>query len=238
MRRRVSLRTLSSLFVAGLFAAACAAPTAGPSSPSSGGGSTGGSTTAGAPQRSTTKLDPAQVERLKRVMIPLVQVADNKRGPGQVKVAVVDDDHINAGNAGEGQYLVTTGLLRKANDQQLAGVLAHEVAHDDLRHVAKAQRLNTGLAVGMVILDQIIPGSGNLTPIAGTLISRAYGRQEEYQADAHGAVLLKRAGYSPKVMEETLTWLLNSEGGSEGGFFSTHPATDDRIAALRRNAVQ
>jgi predicted Zn-dependent protease len=232
------LRTLSSLFVAGLFAAACAAPTAGPSSPSSGGGNTGG-TTASAPQRSAAKLDPAQAERLKRVMIPLVQAADNKRGgPSQVKVAVVDDDHVNAGSAGEGQYLVTTGLLRKANDQQLAGVLAHEVAHDDLGHVAKAQRLNTGLAIGMVILDQIIPGSGNITPIAGTLISRAYGRQEEYQADAHGAVLLKRAGYSPKVMEDTLTWLLSTEGGSEGGFFSTHPATDDRIAALRRNAVQ
>ncbi|HKZ08822.1 MAG TPA: M48 family metallopeptidase [Methylomirabilota bacterium] len=237
MRNLPRLRTLGSLFVAGLFAAACAAPAAGPSSPSSGGGRAGG-TTPSAPQRSTTKLDPAQVERLKRVMIPLVQVADNQRGPGQVKVAVVDDDHINAGSAGEGQYLVTTGLLRKANDQQLAGVLAHEVAHDDLGHVAKAQRLNTGLAIGMVILDQIIPGSGNITPIAGTLISRAYGRQEEYQADAHGAVLLKRAGYSPKVMEDTLTWLLNTEGGGEGGFFSTHPATDDRIAALRRNTVQ
>lgn len=237
MRHLTDFRTLGSLFVAGLLAASCAAPSAGPSSPPSRGGSTGGTTTS-APPRATTKLDPAQVERLKRVMIPLVQAADSKRGPSQVKVAVVDDDHINAGSAGEGQYLVTTGLLRKANDQQLAGVLAHEVAHDDLGHVAKAQRLNTGLAIGMVILDQIIPGSGNITPIAGTLISRAYGRQEEYQADAHGAVLLKRAGYSPKVMEDTLTWLLSSEGGSEGGFFSTHPATDDRIAALRRNAVQ
>jgi Zn-dependent protease with chaperone function len=39
-------------------------------------------------------------------------------------------------------------------------------------------------------------------------------------------------------MEETLTWLLATEGGSQGGFFSTHPATDDRIAALRRNGAQ
>jgi Zn-dependent protease with chaperone function len=36
-------------------------------------------------------------------------------------------------------------------------------------------------------------------------------------------------------MEETLTWLINTEGGSGGGFFASHPATDDRIAALRRN---
>jgi predicted Zn-dependent protease len=231
-------RTLTALFAIGAFVTACAAPVSGPSSTSGGGAPTGGSSPSATTPRSTARLDPAQAERLKRIMIPLIQVTDNKRSPSQVRVGIVDDDHINAGSAGEGQYIVTTGLLRKANDQQLAGVLAHEVAHDDLGHVAKAQRLNTGLAIGMVILDQIIPGSGQFTPVAGTLISRAYGRQEEYQADAHGTVLLKRAGYSPKVMEETLTWLLNTEGGGEGGFFATHPATDDRIAALRRNAVQ
>jgi predicted Zn-dependent protease len=222
--------TLVALLAALSLAAACAAPVSSPS-PSSSGGST--TPTASAP-RSTARIDPAQAERLKRVMLPLILAADNKRPLNQVKVGIVDDDHINAGSAGEGQFIVTTGLLRKANDQQLAGVLAHEVAHDDLGHVAKAQRLQTGVAIGMVILDQIIPGSGQLTPVAGTLISRAYGRHEEYQADAHGAEILKRAGYSPKVMEQTLTWLLNTEGGSEGGFFSTHPATDDRIAALRR----
>jgi predicted Zn-dependent protease len=222
--------TLVALLAALSLAAACAAPVSSPS-PSSSGGST--TPTASAP-RSTARIDPAQAERLKRVMLPLIQAADNTRPLNQVKVGIVDDDHINAGSAGEGQFIVTTGLLRKANDQQLAGVLAHEVAHDDLGHVAKAQRLQTGVAIGMVILDQIIPGSGQLTPVAGTLISRAYGRHEEYQADAHGAEILKRAGYSPKVMEQTLTWLLNTEGGSEGGFFSTHPATDDRIAALRR----
>ena len=167
-------------------------------------------------------------------MVPLIQAADNKRPLNQVKVGLVDDDHVNAASAGDGQFIVTTGLLRKANDQQLAGVLAHEMAHDDLGHVAKAQRLETGLAIGMVILDQIIPGTGQLTPVASTLITRAYGRQEEYQADAHGAEILQRAGYSPKVMEETLTWLLQTEGASGGGFFATHPATDDRIAALRR----
>jgi beta-barrel assembly-enhancing protease len=223
--------TLTALLAAFSLAAACAAPVSSPAPPSS---SSGGNPTASAP-RSTARIDPAQAERLKRVMLPLLQAANNKRPLNQVKVAIVDDDRVNAGSAGDGQFLVTTGLLRKANDQHLAGVLAHEVAHDDLGHVAKQQRVQTGVAIGMVILDQIIPGSGQLAPVAGTLIARAYGRQEEYQADAHGVELLKRAGHSPKVMEETLTWLLQTEGGSEGGFFSTHPATDDRIAALRRN---
>ncbi len=223
---------LAPFLVALTLAAGCAMPVS-DSKPSSGGSSGGGTTTASAP-RSTGKVDPAQIERLKRIMVPLIQAADNKRPLNQIKVGIVDDDRVNAGSGGGGQYIVTTGLLRKANDQQLAGVLAHEVAHDDLSHVAKQQTLQTGLAIGMVILDQIVPGSGQLTPVAGTLISRAYGRQEEYQADTRGAVILKRAGYSPKVMEETLTWLLQTEGGSEGGFFSTHPATDDRIAALRK----
>jgi predicted Zn-dependent protease len=221
---------LASLLAAFTLAAACAAPVSSP--PPSSGGSSPTATT----PRSTARIDPAQAERLKRVMVPLIQAADNKRPLNQVKVGIMNDDRVNAGSAGGGQYIVTTGLLRKANDQQLAGVLAHEVAHDDLGHVAKQQTLQTGLAIGSIILDQIVPGSGQLTPVAGTLIARAYGRKEEYEADAHGAEILKRAGYSPKVMEETLTWLLQTEGGSEGGFFSTHPATDDRIAALRKAA--
>ena len=229
--------TFGTLLAVSFFAAACAAPASSPSPSPTSGKPPSGSPTASAPT-SSARIDPAQAERLKRVMVPLIQAADNKRALNQVKVGIVDDAHVNAGSAGGGQYIVTTGLLRKANDQQLAGVLAHEVAHDDLRHVAKAQTLQTGLAIGMVILDQIVPGSGQLAPIAGTLVSRAYGRQEEYQADAHGAEILKRAGYSPKVMEETLTWLIATEGGSEGGFFSTHPATDDRIAALKKSNGQ
>jgi predicted Zn-dependent protease len=229
--------TLTALLAAFSLAAACAAPVSSPSPSSGTGNPSTGSSTASAP-RSAARIDPAQAERLKRVMLPLIQAADNKRPLNQVKVAIVEDDHVNAGSAGDGQFLVTTGLLRKANDQQLAGVLAHEVAHDDLGHVAKQQRLQTGVAIGMVILDQIIPGSGQLAPVAGTLISRAYGRQEEYQADAHAVDILKRAGHSPKVMEDTLTWLIATEGGSEGGFFSTHPATDDRIAALRKSSGQ
>jgi predicted Zn-dependent protease len=104
------------------------------------------------------------------------------------------------------------------------GVLAHEVAHEDLRHVAKAQAVGAGLNIGMVILDQLIPGSGALTPIAGQLIARGYSRREEYEADKHGAELLQRIGSSKQVMIDTLQWLLATEGGSSGGFFATHPA--------------
>ena len=85
----------------------------------------------------------------------------------------------------------------------------------------------------MVILDQIVPGSGALTPIAGNLIARAYSRSEEYAAHRRGVEILRRAGYPAETMVNTLGWLKQSEGAGGGGFFATHPATGDRIEALR-----
>lgn len=182
----------------------------------------------------TRALDAQQAQRLKNVMVPLVKAMDHPLPLNQVKVGVMDDPHINAASAGGGEFYVTRGLLEKANDQQLAGVLAHELAHDDLRHVAKAQALGTGLSIGMVILDQIVPGSGSLTPIAGQLLMNRYSQTEEYAADRHGMEILQKAGMSPDIMPATLTWLMQTEGTSGGGFFANHPATNDRIEALRR----
>ena len=112
-------------------------------------------------------------------------------------------------------------------------MLAHEIAHEDLNHVGKAQVLAAGLGVGVAILDQIFPGSGAITPLAGELVFRKYTREEEYAADAHGAELLERAGGNRQVMIDTLSWLMRESGPSPGGFFSTHPGTQERIAALR-----
>jgi putative metalloprotease len=188
-----------------------------------------------APTTSQKQVDPAQVERLKKAMLPLLAAMDKPRQPGQVKVGIMDDPQINAANAGNGEFYVTTGLLQKANDDQLLAIMAHEVAHEDLGHVSKQQALGTGIGIGAVLLDQIIPGAGRVVPIAGALIQRTYSRSEEYEADRHGVVLLQRVGRDKDVMISTLTWLMNSSGPEGGGgFFSTHPATGDRIDVLRK----
>jgi predicted Zn-dependent protease len=124
--------------------------------------------------------------------------------------------------------------LQQANDDQLRGVLAHEIAHQDLGHVARAQVLNTGLGIGVALLEKLFPGSSTFTPIAGTLIARGYGRTEEYAADSHGVEILRRAGYPAEIMLDTLSWLRAMSGDGGGGFLSTHPAIDERIAALRK----
>lgn len=168
-------------------------------------------------------------------MVPLIQAMNNPKPLKQIRVGVIDDPGINAANAGGGEFYVTRGLLERASDEQLLGVLAHEVAHDDLGHVAKVQALGTGLSLGIILLDQVVPGSRAITPIAGELIVRGYSRKEEYEADRHGVVLLGRAGYPKDVMINALSWLLAQSGPSGGGFLATHPATEDRIQTLRQN---
>jgi predicted Zn-dependent protease len=152
----------------------------------------------------------------------------------EVQVGVVDQSEINAGNAGGCQFVVTAGLLQRANDDQLRGVLAHEIAHQDLGHVARAQVLNTGLSLGAALLERFFPGTSAFTPIAGTLIARGYGRTEEYDADRHGVEILRRAGYPAEIMVNTLNWLRAVSGDGGGGFLSTHPAIDERITALTK----
>ena len=192
------------------------------------------STSSRTPATSSRPVDGQQAQRLQKVMTPLIKAMNRPLPLNQVKIGILDDTHINAASAGGGEFYVTRGLLERANDKQLAGVLAHELAHDDLSHVAKAQTLGAGVNIGMVILDQIFPGAGAIAPIAGQLVMNKYTQSEEYAADRHGMEILQKAGLPPSTMADTLTWLTQTEGASSGGFFSTHPATGDRIEALRK----
>jgi len=228
--RRATLATFLAVTIAGC----SVSTTSGQSGPSR--SSTGGSSAPSSSRSTPTaaRITPEQATRLKAAMVPLLAAMSHPLPPSQVKIGVMADNHINAASAGNGEFYVTTGLLEKANDEQLRGVLAHELAHQDLGHVAKTQALGTGVNIGMILLDQIIPGSGALAPIAGNLLLNAYTRKEEYQADAHGVEILNRAGMPGKqTMVNTLTWLQQTEGASGGGFFATHPATGDRIAAVQ-----
>ena len=181
------------------------------------------------------RVDPQDAERLRRVMVPLLRSMDRPCRLEDVRVGVSSQSEINAGNAGACQFLVTMGLLQRANDEQLRGVLAHEIAHQDLGHVAKAQALGAGANVLAAGLQQLFPAAGVLAPIVGELGMRAYGRNEEYAADRHAVDILRKAGYPKENLVEALTWIRRVSGNSGGGgFLSTHPALDDRIATIQR----
>ncbi|HSF56739.1 MAG TPA: M48 family metallopeptidase [Candidatus Binatia bacterium] len=180
-----------------------------------------------------TQADERHLERLRRIMIPLLQATNHPERLNQARVKIVTDPNINAGSAGDGEFLITTGLLQKANDEQLRGILAHEIAHDDLGHPVKMQLVGTGLSLGAALLEKVVPASGAIAPIAGTLIASSYSRPQELEADRHGVTILRRAGYSKEVMVRALAWMMQIQGNSGGGFLSTHPATDERIRALK-----
>jgi predicted Zn-dependent protease len=179
-------------------------------------------------------LSAAQAQRLKRLMDPLIRHMDHPIPSTAVKVTVLQDSQINAANGGGGDFYVTSGLLQKAPDDELLGILAHEIAHADLGHVNKMQTVGAGVGIGAALLGAIWPASEQLAPLAGQLLLSHYSRTEETAADRHGVEILRRAGYQGKtIMVNTLTWLTNTEGASSGGFFATHPATADRIQDLR-----
>lgn len=184
-------------------------------------------------QRSFFYTDHLEVQKLRRVVMPLLRVMDNPCPPDQVRIQVIDHTEINAANGGSCQFYVTTGLLRRATDEQLTGVMAHELAHQDLGHVARAQAVGAGINIGVAVLEQLIPGSSPVSKVAGTLVARSYSRADELAADRHGMEILRRAGYPPKTMVETLSWIQRVSGHTGGGFLSTHPALDERIAALK-----
>ena len=188
----------------------------------------------GSLSRSSRGVDSWEEDRLRRAVAPLIRSMNEPCRLSEVRVDIVHQSEINAANGGSCHFYVTTALLRQANDEQLLGVMAHEIAHQDLGHLARAQVLGTGLNIGALLLEQLFPGSGALTPLAGTLIARGYGRSEEYAADRHAVEILRRAGYSKEVMVGTLNWIRRTSGDKGGGFFSTHPALDDRIAELSR----
>jgi beta-barrel assembly-enhancing protease len=185
------------------------------------------------PSRNRSSIPQTQVERLRRVMLPLVKATDHPRRLQQIAVKIIDEPRINAASAGNGEFYVTTGLLNRANDEQLRGVLAHEIAHDDLGHPAKAQLIGTGLGLGLILLERLMPGTSGVAPVAGALVAQGYSRPQEYEADRHAVEILARAGYAKDTMANALSWLMKIEGDSGGGILSTHPATSDRIRALR-----
>jgi predicted Zn-dependent protease len=152
------------------------------------------------------------------------------------KVTIVNSSDINAVTP-PGHIIVYTGLLAFAeNEAQLAGVLAHELAHNYGHHQARAVIKNyQAQMVANAILGAINPQNATAqilaslgTNIGLTLFSRAYSRFEEKEADHYGAHLMFNAGYSP--LDASSFFLKMSKAGAKNPpkFLSTHPPLLDR----------
>src|SRR5581483_11051315 len=128
---------------------------------------------------------------------------------------------------------VMVPLLRAADHRMSPEDVRISIIDDPSINAASAGAGRYYINTGVALLEQLIPGSSSFTPIAGTLITNSYTRPLEIQADRHAVTLLRRAGYSKDTMTRTLEWLMRRNGDNGGGILSSHPATSERIQALR-----
>lgn len=159
--------------------------------------------------------------------------------PWQWDFHVLDDDQtVNAFALPGGQVFITSALLYQLEtEDEVAGVLAHEIVHVLARH--SAQRIaKSELTNGLIGAVGVASGDANTTQAAaviGQLINMQYGRDDEIQSDTLGVCLMVSAGYDPDAMVEVMQVLAEAGGGArQPEFFSTHPSPDNRIQRIEQ----
>ncbi len=178
--------------------------------------------------------DPIVTEYINRIGQNVVLHSDAKV-PFTIKV--IDSDEVNAFALPGGFFFVHKGLILAAdNEAELAGVMAHEIAHVAARHAmenqGKGTLINYGALAGIIFGGPIVStvlqnGGGILAGLAGLKFSRG----AEVEADNLGVQYLYASGYDPTAMStmfEKLASKNRKKPGSLSKLFSSHPQSTDR----------
>lgn len=162
----------------------------------------------------------------------------------QIKVFVYDIEPVNGLAAPDGRIFITRGFLAKyksgaVSAAEMASVIAHELGHVALGHSRRRMIDFSGqnavrVALGM-ILGRIIPGIGvYLANFLASMLAAKLSRQDEYEADAYAAALLTKAGIGTAAQKSLFIKLtgLTGASGQPLAWLTSHPKTEDRIAAI------
>jgi predicted Zn-dependent protease len=185
--------------------------------------------------------DPIVSEYVSRVGQNLVRNSDAEV-PFTIKV--VDSDEVNAFALPGGFFFVNTGLILKADTEaELAGVMAHEIAHVAARHGTRQATRGQLAELGTIPL--IFVGGGwarygarQAASVAVPVAFISFSRSFEAEADMLGLEYLYKTGYDPTALVdffEKIQALEKQKPGTMAKVFSTHPPTDDRIRAAQKN---
>ncbi|WP_462381376.1 M48 family metallopeptidase [Pseudomonas sp. Marseille-QA0892] len=136
-----------------------------------------------------------------------------------------------------------------ANDEQLIGVMAHEMGHVDRRHALRRLIQSSALGVlAMAVVGDVSSVSSIVAAVPVILTELGYSRDFEYEADHYAALALDRTGRPASLLADILSRLerthcdesenacSSQDGGQWRSYVSTHPATAERIQALKQAA--
>jgi predicted Zn-dependent protease len=151
---------------------------------------------------------------------------------------LIDDKTVNAWAMPGGKIVFYTGILdfMKNNEDEIAVVMGHEVAHAMLNHAQ--QRMSQAMVqqFGVSVLSAFLGGSdlitSGLSVLTNVFIALPNSRENEFEADEYGLYLMSIAGYNPSVAGPF--WdRMSGNGGINLSFLSTHPYGPDRAKRLR-----
>lgn len=178
----------------------------------------------------------------------LVLASDVPLTYGGYHFAVLDSEEANALSCPGGLIFITWGMLKKAkNEEEMAAILAHEVAHvnhrDGIASISQARWAQVAASLGkdaakewggadLSKLTSLFAGS--VDDVVKTLIVNGYGRDQELIADSSAMIFMRRLGYDPTSLADLLGRMAKEQTGSKGrGIFATHPGMAERLGAVR-----
>lgn len=193
--------------------------------------------------------DPEINERVQTIFDRLVPYAEDMRDDLRYRVSVLKSEVPNAFSLPGGRNFITRGLVELLDDDdQIAGVLGHELAHTIRSHGSQA----FGRDLGMILLYDFLldhveehqrAQAAELGQLSYALISTGYSRSAETEADELGFYLAVRAGYRPMGLAEALEKIeeYQKEMERQGKvrlsdvpeFFRTHPLTENRVRHIK-----
>ncbi len=156
--------------------------------------------------------------------------------PYRWRFGLIESDHVNAFALPGGVILVTRGMARLiSNEDELAYVLSHEIAHVARKHHYKVVQRQRLAAKANTALESM--GDGSLKDLAGAsaqIYARGLDKSAEFEADRLGVEIMTRAGYDPAAALGVLDTLANVDGGDGKAewLFATHPQPTQRIDQL------